>query len=111
MKWISVKKRVPQDGQDGLEEALDDVLISYKRVCERCDQASDNLYITVAYYYNGWNLAQPLSDDVFTDQHSNQILVTHWMPLPEPPKQPAIHMKHITKEEFKKDYPDVLRET
>jgi Protein of unknown function (DUF551) len=86
MEWISVKERIPEPGKDGLEEGIEDVLIAYKRICEKCYNPDKELYISVGYHFEGWLLAQPLSNDVFTEEHNEQILVTHWMPLPALPK-------------------------
>lgn len=86
-EWVSVKDRLPEADRDGLEEGIEDVLIAYRRCCERCLNDSEQLYITVGYCMGGeWMLGQPLSDDIFETEHSKQILVTHWMPLPEAPQ-------------------------
>lgn len=84
-EWISVEERLPKEGKDGLNEGIEDVLIAYKRVCDKCCHAH-GLYITVAYYIvDEWKLGQPLDDDVFDGSHDKQIKVTHWMPLPKLP--------------------------
>lgn len=78
MKWISVKDRLPEDGED--------VLVYY----------ADDFHITVGYFesnnvryyiesdgskfctYDGWETEIPWAP---------KGRVTHWMPLPEAPKQ------------------------
>ena len=67
MNWISVKKRLPKDREDVLVYRLD----------ESFDIAARNpLSETCAY----WSC----SDEVCNDSE-----ITHWMPLPEPPKEEA----------------------
>ena len=64
MKWISVK--------DGLPESYESVLISGKFI-------GDLKTTTNEAYYDGrqWNSIR---------NYSTLESVTHWMPLPEPPK-------------------------
>ena len=38
---------------------------------------------------------------------AEQLGITHWMRLPEPPNILIAPMKKVSLEEFKKDYPDV----
>ena len=66
MEWISVKDRLPENKTGNPHELTDDVLVYIKEgvvgICE---------------YYpkdNKW-----FFDDI-------EFEVTHWMPLPEPPK-------------------------
>ena len=64
-KWVSVKDRMPKDGQD---------VLAYLNYGEETRIAPCN-------YYNG----------VWYDSVMNCVVVlqdvTHWMPLPEPPKE------------------------
>lgn len=65
MKWISVKDEMPNDERSFL------VYCVY-HACKECD---------VAYLGD---------DDRFLDEKYNTPLpVTHWMSLPEPPKEPS----------------------
>lgn len=57
MNWISVKDKLPQN--------LDDVLIHY----------ADGCIEVGCRYSDGWPMERSLGP------------VTHWMPLPEPPKE------------------------
>lgn len=62
-KWISVEERLP-DGDDK-------VLVSYLG------------YVNIAFYR--WDHVFELPNTVMIDPHKGNI--THWMPLPEPPKE------------------------
>jgi len=65
-EWISVKDRLPDDDENYYEAVL--VYCVYGG-CKECDVA----YLTTT---KNW-----------LDEKCNaQIPVTHWMPLPEPPK-------------------------
>ena len=74
MEWISVKDRLPE--MDGNDEAVD------------CRIKLDDGSETNGHYEDGdWWIAQP---DPFVGRvgaHYADIEVTHWMALPEPPKQ------------------------
>ncbi len=86
-EWISVDDGLPSEDCYGLDEGIEDVLICYNRICTHCSR-EDGLYISIGYYFNdSWKLAQPLSDDVFTNEHNIQINVLYWMLLPCLPKQ------------------------
>jgi len=66
MKWISVKERLPE---------MDEwVLIDGPEVCKRIDPPSSNWKEGYAWKRIHESFYSP--DDV-----------THWMPLPEPPKE------------------------
>lgn len=59
-KWISVEERLPEKNTAVIA-------------------ASDNgIVFQCLYAYNGWDLWE-----------SNEVSITHWMPLPEPPKEGA----------------------
>lgn len=62
-RWISVKKRLPEDGQDVLACVNGQVLISYVHGMKG--------------FSNEWGLAE----------NGETIWPSHWMPLPEPPKE------------------------
>lgn len=82
-EWISVKDRLPQHE--------DDVLIFYKNICSECSKIEDDeedlinenfsigRVIQNKWYINPTLPGEPLS-------HIVTFMVTHWMPLPEPPK-------------------------
>jgi hypothetical protein len=75
MEWISVKDRFPED--DG------DVLVCQHKFGDRYP------LINVGYRENDqWDIADTM-DGIIHDIDNNQDnwIVTHWMPLPEPPKQ------------------------
>jgi len=59
MEWISVKDRLPEDGED--------VLFYYD-------------YISIGWYEDEWFYD---SEDKF----SAELDITHWMPLPESPNE------------------------
>lgn len=61
-KWISVKERLPEDGQDVLVCVNGQVLISYVHGMKG--------------FSSKWGLAE----------NGETIWPTHWMPLPEAPK-------------------------
>ena len=62
-KWIPVSERLPENGSDVLAYSYDE----------------DESRIFPANYDNGW-----WHDCLF---NIRIIAVTHWMPLPEPPKE------------------------
>ena len=66
-QWISVEERLPDDASD--------VLAYY-------DCGDDSRVMFVNYYKRCWY------DSVFNDliDDLDQGCITHWMPLPEPPK-------------------------
>jgi hypothetical protein len=69
MKWISVKQKLPDVGYD-----------------KKYPNASNNVLLTngiktiIGFYELCWC-------DSFTELPLNKFNVTHWMLLPEPPKQ------------------------
>lgn len=64
-EWISVKDRLPEDG---------------KVLCVRKSEAfRDRRYVDILNVDHGWFM-----DGAFVVADGN---VTHWMPLPEPPKE------------------------
>ena len=60
-KWISVKDRLPDDE---------------RRVLVSCRTKKGQQSVNLAYYWNGYWHGQ-----------GSMAGVTHWMPLPEPPKE------------------------
>lgn len=65
--WISVKKRWPAEGQQ--------VLVTIK------DESGDTSY---SYTTTGWHIS---TGDHWIVDNELTGWVTHWMPLPEPPKE------------------------
>lgn len=94
MKWISVNQSLPFIPSDTYDVS-DSVLICYHRKCLHCfgidsDNKKVGENISIGYYSNideknDWNLCEPLSIDFLPNDQSDQIVVIHWMPLPEPP--------------------------
>lgn len=80
-EWISVNDKLPP-------ELYTDVLIYYNRICEKCQINSEEEYISIAYYgENGWSMSEPLDADYFPMNAVSEINITHWMPLPNAPKE------------------------
>ncbi|WP_182002756.1 DUF551 domain-containing protein [Acinetobacter lactucae] len=92
MEWISVEEQMPQYGQP--------VLV----FCKKASYKHDGLKLTVAAYQtakeiyetsdyfddeseaeDGWVAEVSLFDSDYGGRWMNEE-VTHWMPLPEPPK-------------------------
>ena len=66
-EWISVKDRLPEDSNDGFADA---VLVT------------DGFVQHMAYFVGGeWRFAE--SGEI---KEPMSYRITHWMPLPEPPK-------------------------
>lgn len=82
MNWISIKDRLPPEGQH--------VLVFFSR--------GDNSAIGITYQYNnewtgksvfgekGYSIDCSYTDGRFDAMGMNCKYITHWMPLPEPPK-------------------------
>lgn len=71
-EWISVKDRLPSQGKHVLAYSLDPL----NKGCFRAYWSGD-------IYYPSWNcypIGSNASDGLVFD-------ITHWMPLPEPPKE------------------------
>lgn len=80
-KWISVKERLPDLE---LEEILsEDMDVFPCLAVVRNERARGGRYVTKVWY-NG---------EIFMDSDCVDVTcnVTHWMPLPEPPKEGADH--------------------
>ena len=77
-KWIDVKDRLPEPETDVLVVCNQN---GYVFVCPAIDEESDDYYIP-----EGWWENRKFNPD---DVYNNLIdcAVTHWMPLPEPPKE------------------------
>lgn len=79
MKWINVKDRLPEDSHP---------LKSYLIVVKwRDENISDNQwksYTTTGIFNEHQGLF--LTDEECLIEESPNDVVTHWMPLPEPPK-------------------------
>lgn len=68
MNWISISERLPEQMPGNLSS--DWLLIS------------DGLSVTIGYYsfkYREWR-------EQFDDGYEKTVLVSHWMPLPPPPR-------------------------
>jgi hypothetical protein len=65
MEWISVENRLPEDGQSVIATGFD-----------WGDKASKRHFVVCEYFQNMW----------VGDQDEEFEYLTHWMPLPEPPK-------------------------
>ncbi len=72
--WISVKDRLPEEEDDYLTYVMDNGC-SYRQVVQRFYKKPRILKGIYGDTYSHWELAK-WDDDI----------VTHWMPLPEPPK-------------------------
>ena len=76
MEWISIEDKLPEDGKE--------VLVWGKYYFE---------VPTQAFIYNGvWKGSLEVTDHMEQCDRDNSRLtsghrITHWMPLPEPPKQ------------------------
>lgn len=76
-KWISVEERLPEKEFEEFTEQMDwDV---YPCLCAAKNHVSGIRYVA-KLFYDGSNFV----DDEFVRYTSS---VTHWMPLPEPPKE------------------------
>lgn len=64
-KWVSVDERLPENN--------DDVLVRYVH-------SNGKRYYTVGNYLSAL-------DTWFTDIENDVVIITHWMPLPEPPEE------------------------
>lgn len=87
-EWISCAERLPDTDDGGVS---DSVLICYYRRCEQCYRKDSGDNISVGFYCDmdnilSWNLCEPLDELYLPKNNSALIKVTHWMPLPEPPK-------------------------
>jgi len=93
-EWISVKDKVP-DYEENSADEFDDVLILFKRICNKCGHDGNEKYHAVGYYHRSskhfgeaaWSISEKLDNDYLPDDHKHMIEVTHWMPLPEPPHE------------------------
>lgn len=63
-QWISCKEQMPEDG-------ISVLICSYRRTVHKATYDRD-----MGYFY--------IAD---SDLHYNELDITHWQPLPEPPKE------------------------
>jgi len=71
MEWISVKDKLPQDCAN---------ILYYERQCG----------VFKGFYSGGWHTDEDnlgVNGGGYITDEVSQELVTHWMPLPEPPKE------------------------
>lgn len=80
MKWISVKDRLPNTARGTAEQFV---------VASFVKGAPIECIVICACWYNGkfYNLEYWQTVDVFNISGLEMKTITHWMPLPEPPKQ------------------------
>jgi hypothetical protein len=74
-KWISVKDRLPDNNQE---------ILVYSNTLEAKEVRKLTPY--ACYYYDGFMSY----GDNLSQQWLSTITITHWMPLPEPPKESSI---------------------
>lgn len=87
-EWISVKDSVPGDCESNNKiEHYESVFICFHEVCDKCDNIYEMGTMAIGYFDGRfWRLTEPFSEDCLPNNTHSQMLVTHWMPLPEPPK-------------------------
>ena len=72
-EWISVKDKLPEKDGNYLVTACDEG-------CSAGEGIWYSMVVVVAEYYKGsWT---------WYDEYSLEGIVTHWMPMPEPPEEP-----------------------
>ncbi len=86
--WISVRDRLP--------DKLEPVLVVWKNTSPApCYEGiRDKLFVDAAYYWNNkWWWFPVACEDYLAEygyspegEVDERIVITHWMPLPEPPK-------------------------
>lgn len=95
-EWISVEDRLPEETDALCEEYLVCVNRSHypRSSYDIVDSPYDETFVTTALYYSEqkiWNIIgiDEWLNALFTIEDSplNGDFVTHWMPLPEPPKE------------------------
>ena len=80
-EWISVKDRLPERMRIISEITNQRVVLPYS---ERVFAWTNVGGMTVQYYHDReqWFVSPPILKNILCD---GSIVVTHWMPLPEPP--------------------------
>lgn len=84
MKWISVEEKLPPDNEDYQvweKGAIIATAAHYYTKAYFLENYDDEDYMEEGWYYS---FKYPFDDYI---DHSSPLEVTHWMPLPEPPKQ------------------------
>lgn len=87
--WISIKDKLPQQNTETLIVWVNRNPVNYQK------DIKDKPFTGVAWYYNGkWWWWSPDCKDMLDEYGvcpecymDEAIEVTHWMPLPEPPKE------------------------
>ena len=70
-QWISVKERLPEEGQD---------CIFYVNFIDKWDKGSERINFQEIGVFNG-------KDRFYHRSHTDLDRVTYWMPLPKPPEE------------------------
>ena len=88
-KWISVKDRLPDD----LEEVL--ILVKETEFYGQYKELSKSYFcqyigcVDDGEWYTVWCHGHRYIKDTAKEPYADKLEVTHWMPLPEPPKGDA----------------------
>ena len=80
MDWIDVKDRLPENVKR--EFGTDNAVIVYEHDISDPNDIVDYTYIA---RYEGQKNGKPIWNDFVTECKGN-LNITHWMPIPEPPK-------------------------
>lgn len=96
MEWISVKDRLPERC-DGFDRYIVTVLRSHwpTSTYDSCDSPYDEEFVITALYDSNQKIWHLDCDECINalidieDAPLNGDIVTHWMSLPQPPKEDA----------------------
>lgn len=96
-EWINVKDRLPQDGQKvlGIDDLQDQWVVSFNFSKKTYRMGDKVIYHVIPGCYE-WDFETdnslccfcvcPKFNTIPIDRHPEKRTITHWMPLPEPPK-------------------------